>query len=152
MMTQKTHRYLEKAIAAHFALFNGKIIFESAADIQGIDNGGRKIIGEFKSEREHRHNYSWWSDWKSRLEHTYSEKRSTMTPANKRWLAVIDGQLRGYCRLEDDGTGYLVVEHAASIRADIIGALNFLASEGKVSGFSGPVLDRQGLGYFTIVY
>ena len=150
-MTKK-HQYLENGIADYFGSLNCNIIFESVADIQGFDNRGCKVIGEFKSEKEHMKNYSWWSDWKNRLESTYSANLSTMKPENKRWLSVVDGQLREYCQLESTQTGYLVVEKYSQINTDIIEALIFLSSEGKIRSYSGPTNDSQGVGYYKIIY
>ncbi len=81
-MTKK-HHHIEDCVVSHFDSLNSRIIFESVADIQGFDNDGDKVIGEFKSEKEHIKNYSWWSDWKERLENTYSQNLSTMLPKNR---------------------------------------------------------------------
>ena len=148
----KKHHHIENYIVSHFNSLNARIIFESVADIQGFDNDGDKVIGEFKSEKEHIKNYSWWSDWKGRLENTYSQNLSTMLPKNKRWLAVIDGQLREYCDLEGIDNGYLVVEKYIQVNDDIIKSLNFLISEGKIKGFISPTSDCKGLGYYKIIY
>jgi redox-sensitive bicupin YhaK (pirin superfamily) len=148
----KKHHHLEKEIILHFASTHANVIFESEADIQGFDNNGCKVIGEFKSESEHKKNYSWWSYWKGRLEPTYSIRFSTMQPKNKRWIAVVDGQLRDYCQLDNTNTGYLVVENYAQINTDITDALQFLISEGKINCFSGPTNDSQGVGYYRITY
>ena len=75
-----------------------------------------------------------------------------MKPKNKRWLAVVDGQLREYCRLENIDSGYLVVENCKSINSDIDDALKFLVSEGKIVFFNGPTIDSQGVGYYKIIY
>lgn len=148
----KKHQYLENGIVSQFGSSDCNVIFESEADIQGSDKKGCKVIGEFKSEAEYKRNYSWWSDWKDRLEHTYSANFSTMRPKNKRWIAVVDGQLRDYCQLENTNTGYLVVEKYVQINTDIIDALNFLISENKINSFSGPTNDSQGVGYYRITY
>lgn len=75
-----------------------------------------------------------------------------MRPKNKRWIAVVDGQLREYCQLENVAIGFLVVENYAPIKIDIIDALNFLISEGRINNYSGPTCDSQGVGYYTINY
>ena len=136
----------------HFSSSDCNVIFESEADIQGFDKKGCKVIGEFKSEAEHKKNYSWWFDWKGRLKHTYSANFSTMQPKNRRWIAVVDGQLRDYCQLENTNIGYLVVEKYFQINTDIINPLNFLISERKINNFSGPTNDPQGVGYYRITY
>ena len=148
----KKHQYLEIGIVSHFGFSECNVIFESKADLQGFDKKGCKVIGEFKSEAEHKKNFSWWSDWKGRLGHTYSANLSTMQPKNKRWIAVVDGQLHDYCQLENTNTGYLVVEKYDQVNTDIIDALIFLKSEGKINTFSGPTNDSQGVGYYRITY
>ncbi len=151
IMAKRNHN-LENGIISHFASTQCNVIFESLADIQGFDQSGSKVIGEFKSESEHEKNYSWWSCWKDRLENNYRANFSCMKPENKRWLAVVDGQLREYCQLENIGIGYLVVENYDLINTDIIDALEFLVSEGKIKCFSGPTSDSQGVGYYKITY
>jgi len=148
----KKHHYLANGIISHFASAHCNVIFESLADIQGFDQSGSKVIGGFKGESEHKRNYSWWSHWRDRLESNYSRTFSIMRPKNKRWLAVVDGQLREYCQLENIDVGYLMVENYAPINGDIIAALNFLKTEGRINCFSGPTNDSQGVGYYKITY
>ena len=151
-MAKKEHN-LENGLLVHFASTQCNVIFESLADIQGFDQSGSKVIGEFKSESEHKDNYSWWSDWEKKgLGNNYSTKFSAMKPKNKRWLAVVDGQLREYCQLENLDIGYLVVENYNPINTDIIDALKFLVSEGKIVRFEDTTSDSQGIGYYKITY
>jgi hypothetical protein len=144
------HSSFKNGIEDHFCGSIGNVLFESDADIQGFTDDGEKIIGEFKSETEHADNYSWWSDWKGRLENTYSANLSSMLPKNKRWLAAVDGQLRDYCQTENTNTGYLVVENYVPIDSDIIEALDFLVSERKISSYLNATRDPQRLGYYII--
>lgn len=148
----KKHQHLENGITSHFASMGCNVIFESKADIEGFEQNVSKVVGEFKSESEHKKNYSWWSKWKDRLGNNYSANISTMRPKNKRWLAVVDGQLREYCQLESVVIGYLVVENHEPINADVINALNFLRSENRIGNYCGPTCDSQGLGYYKIYY
>jgi hypothetical protein len=144
------HPSFKSGIEDNFRGLIGKVFFESDADIQGFTNDGEKIIGEFKSEAEHKNNYSWWSDWRWRLENIYSNNLSSMLPRNKRWIAAVDGQLRDYCQIENTNIGYLVIENYAPIDSDIIEALDFLVSEGRINGYLNPTSDSQGFGYYKI--
>ena len=150
-MTKK-HQYIEDAVIALFTSSHCSVIFESVADIQGFDQNGAKIIGEFKSEAEHRNNYSWWAYWKDILTPYYSSKLLAIKPENKRWIATVDGQLREYCNLERVDIGYLIVENYGPINQDIINALNFLKSEKRIRKYSGPIGNSEKLSYYTISY
>lgn len=148
----KKHSHVERDIVKHYRRNGQSVIFESKADIQGFDNHSSKVIGEFKGKEESSKPYSWWSDWKGRLSPHYGNAHQNISARARGWCAVIDGQLRDYCSLENVSRGELAVESFQGFSREILEALDFLKGMGRVSGYQPPVTDSTGIGYITIHY
>jgi len=148
----KKHRALEPAILQHFAHNSRVILFESAADIQGVDQTGNRLVGEFKSKNEIRTN-SWWNHWEP-----YLSKRSDFgqikgEPARVRaWIAVILGQLADYCQAESVATGHLVVEEILADSDPLAKALVFLKELGAIHAYDIQRQSDVGLTFVIVHY
>ena len=122
------------------------------ADILGIDEKGHLVVGEIKTKEEAGGKNSWWSDWKDRLTSIDSEAIKDLDNKAKGWVAVADGQLRGYCEKHVVTEGYLVVGEGEKSASDIKEALNFLKQEDHVKDFELLGKDPQGNSYYRINY
>jgi hypothetical protein len=158
-MAVKHYTHMEAAILAHYRNVGGAVTVEPPGrghpDIEGVDKTGGKIIGEIKSARECSGSPSaWWSYWNQgarQLAAAYPDKAESISATAKGWCAVVDGQLREYCRVADVARADLVVESFARFASDVKLALSFLSKCGRVR-VVGTDIDAHGIGYVEIVF
>lgn len=130
------------------------------ADYLVIDARGQQFPVEEKKFRETRVSpSSWWAYWRENLADYSCQPDDRLSPQERGWIAVVDGQLREWCEIAGTETGYLSVEDATehvgkldrfSIRQHIDNALSFLSKEGKIRSWEA---DESGsYTFFEILY
>lgn len=159
---------IEKAIIMYFNENCIEIDIEPhgsrGPDIVGHHADGKLVIGEIKSQKEIiRDLGGYWSQWNSdrsfggktkdyKLKVNYCDKGYGLTsPSSKGWVAVIDGQLRGYCEKAGIMRGVLVIENFPVFENDIRRAIEYLSTHSRVIGYSGKT-DKHGIGYVIVDY